>query len=571
MMAAAYAANAQTMYDAINFSRNDYYGTARTLGMSNAVTAIGGDLGTLSVNPAGGSVAGYSQFTWSMGLDRASSSAAFAPSYNSATGSQAFGGREFDNSKTRFTIPNVGLNLVFESDDFGSVRAWNFGVVMNRTNTFTNIFSADGDEGHTSLTGYLATQANGMPGDVLGYSDIYDSGYPWNVVAAYDAGLINFNYDAGEYYGSAETKDIVGSKYSYEVLGTLRQKVGCTTLGSKNDLLFNFGANIADRLFLGANLSIPIINYKYSEYYDEAALDPLDFPVTSEYWSRKADSYVTQDPTNYLGSTYQYSYVADITGANLKLGAIWLPTDGLRLGAAIQTPTIYTVHERFYVDASADFSNSNFNASSSTPTAESTYDLVSAWSWNAGVAYTFGRLGMLSIDYEMTDFGHMSYSRTSEDEYYYSDDPYYQVNRLNKLFCGLSHSIRVGAEVRPLPYLSLRAGFSLMTNPEKYYRDTDGYDVYAADYDAFFNEYERGVYKMVKSSARYVSDRRVSFTAGVGYSSKGSFFADLAFKHTSLPDATYKPYGNYIENIVSPTISYTNSLFDAVLTVGWRF
>ena len=34
------AASAQNMYDAINLSRNVYFGTARSMALSNAVTAL---------------------------------------------------------------------------------------------------------------------------------------------------------------------------------------------------------------------------------------------------------------------------------------------------------------------------------------------------------------------------------------------------------------------------------------------------------------------------------------------------------------------------------------------------
>ena len=36
-------AGAQTMYDALRYSEYDYYGTARTMAMGNAFTALGGD------------------------------------------------------------------------------------------------------------------------------------------------------------------------------------------------------------------------------------------------------------------------------------------------------------------------------------------------------------------------------------------------------------------------------------------------------------------------------------------------------------------------------------------------
>ena len=49
---AAVAAGAQTMYDGLTFSQNNYYGTARSIGMGNAMTAVGGDLGSIGINPA---------------------------------------------------------------------------------------------------------------------------------------------------------------------------------------------------------------------------------------------------------------------------------------------------------------------------------------------------------------------------------------------------------------------------------------------------------------------------------------------------------------------------------------
>ena len=63
LAAAAVSVNAQTAYDALLFSENEYEGTARTMAMGNAFTALGGDLGAISINPAGSAVAKYSQFT----------------------------------------------------------------------------------------------------------------------------------------------------------------------------------------------------------------------------------------------------------------------------------------------------------------------------------------------------------------------------------------------------------------------------------------------------------------------------------------------------------------------------
>ena len=56
----ATAASAQTEFDALMFSENNYEGTARTMAMGNAFTALGGDPGAVNINPAGSAVAKYS-------------------------------------------------------------------------------------------------------------------------------------------------------------------------------------------------------------------------------------------------------------------------------------------------------------------------------------------------------------------------------------------------------------------------------------------------------------------------------------------------------------------------------
>ena len=55
-------AAAQNVQDALRFSENNYYGTARSISMGNAFTALGGDLGSINLNPAGSAVNSFSGF-----------------------------------------------------------------------------------------------------------------------------------------------------------------------------------------------------------------------------------------------------------------------------------------------------------------------------------------------------------------------------------------------------------------------------------------------------------------------------------------------------------------------------
>ena len=581
LMFIAGLASGQTVSDALTFGSDNFYGTARTLGMGNAVTAIGGDLGTISFNPAGGSVSAFSQFEFSTGWTTSSSISSYAPSYDSANQTANYTGG-FDNSKTRMTIPNIGMNLCFETGNRSGILSWNFAFVLNRSQTYTQMLSASGLENHTSMTGALATFATGMPGTILGNSNKYDTDYAWNSIVAYDGGLINYNNDAGTYYGSAETVTKTGTDYNYEMLGVLKQNIGVTRTGSKNDVVMNYGVNIDNRLFLGASINMPIAGYKYSEYYSETAQDPADFPVTAGYYSKDDNGAITYKqgaPTQYVGSTYKYGYVADVSGINAQIGFIWLPTSGVRIGASIKTPTAYTISEQWYVDVESEFKDASQNLDASTPTAETSYNFRSPYTANFGLAYTLGRAGLISVDYEITDYSVMKFSQEYVDASFTYEDPFYRVNRLNKLFCGVQQNLRLGAEFRLLPSFSLRAGFNWSSSPERHYTDNEGYVIYAADYDRWFEDYESGKYKLMDGSATYSSDKIFSYSFGAGYSSPGSFYADIAFRRICLHESYYSPYSNYLSHtvggttydIVSPSVKSALSQFDAVLTLGWRF
>ena len=54
-------AMAQTAYDALRYSEQYAEGTARSVAMGNAFVALGGDLGSFSLNPASSAVYKYSE------------------------------------------------------------------------------------------------------------------------------------------------------------------------------------------------------------------------------------------------------------------------------------------------------------------------------------------------------------------------------------------------------------------------------------------------------------------------------------------------------------------------------
>lgn len=543
------------MYDAMTFSEVNYYGTARSMSLGNAMTALGGDLGSVGINPAGSAVNPYWQFTLTPGFSIASSNSRWSTLDN--------GIYDYRNnsSKTRFIFPNTGLTMNFETGNRHGLKRYTFGFVVNTTANHLavdNIFATGNS--NTSMAGCFASGAYGIDATEFDASNPYKGNIPWNTVLAQQSGMIaTFGGKTDEYIGINETIDSENNIY---IPGPLKQRSFTMSSGSKSDIIMNFGADINDKLYVGFNLGVPTLQYVYSETFSEAALDPADFPVTMGIIS-----------TNYDSSLYRYGYQAEMDGIYAKFGLIYVPVKGVRLGAAIKTPTLLTVRETWQLDATVNYTSLK-STQSSSPVGEWSYDLRTPWEANFGVAFTFADKGFVSLDYEMMDYSIMKFVEHTMDDSFYADDPYYQQNRINRLFCGVSHSLRLGAEYKIIPSVSVRAGFNLTTSPEKIYKDNLGLTVTASDYSDFFDDFESGRYRLGDWT---YSDSRRSYALGLGYSSNGSFFADAAFRLNRFPASYRKPYADYIYDndgvldTASPVIRTDRTLCDLLFTFGWRF
>ena len=553
------ALRAQNMYDALNFSTNEYFGPARSMALGNAVTAIGGDLGTIGINPAGSAVASYSQLTFTPGLNISIVNSSF----DNGQGNNVPSGNVRDKG---FVIPNFGASIVFDTGNRKGLRSFVFAVTSNQTSQYSFYSEAYGSNNQTAKSGEMAAAAYGFAESALGnYNSFDSSNIPWDVLTAYQAGQFgSFGYD-GEYAGVGEYIAADGLHY---VPGRLTQASLRTKSGSKNDLVFNFGANISDRLYLGFNLGVPSGTYTYEEYFNEAAEDPANFPIIFLDGNNEVE-------TNYRGSSNTYMYTADIDGIYAKFGAILRPVAGLRLGAAFQAPARYTISERWQYAATSTFGDSRFNGNMTSPQGNYSYQLRTPYILDLGVAYTVGSVGFVSVDYELMDYSVMRFTDLHAPDMV--TDAFYDINQANRNFAGVSNSLRLGVEFKLLPSLSLRAGYSTTSCPERYWTNDRGQTVDADSYLANFDDYQSGLLRLVKS--RYYDEPTRSFSFGAGYSSSDSFFIDLAFKKTTYSDSSFRPYYDYINydeagnqvNQSSPLITTNRSLINIVCTLGWRF
>ena len=68
-----------------------------------------------------------------------------------------------------------------------------------------------------------------------------------------------------------------------------------------------------------------------------------------------------------------------------------------------------------------------------------------------------------------------------------------------------------------------------------------------------------------------LNDKLHILSVGLGYSSKGSFFADLAARYSAFSDEYISPYADYLSDIASPMILNKRDRYDLTATIGWRF
>ena len=229
---------------------------------------------------------------------------------------------------------------------------------------------------------------------------------PWNVITNVQSGALSTFGDpadpdyywryiaATEGYVDTGAKDENGNRiYDIFLGGPLNQSYGRMVTGGKYEAIMNVGINVNDNLYFGLNFGATTMNYNYDEYFKEAAKDPSDFVIEYEDAS-----------TCFKDYRARYSYSAEGAGVYAKLGFIALPLPGLRIGAAVQTPTWMNISEIWRNSSEVNYTDAGFNGSSVSPEGNFSYMLRTPYRVNAGVAYTALGCFLLNADYEMADY-----------------------------------------------------------------------------------------------------------------------------------------------------------------------
>lgn len=536
--AAALPAAAQGWYDAYLFGQNHYGGTARSAAMGNAMTAVGGDPGAIGLNPAASAVSSYSQVFITPGYTLSSSYAVGTQADMDGQATIIGYGDGLQTTYGRMKLPNVGQILVYDTGRRTGLKRWAIGIALNSTQDFTGRFNAGGVNRYNSYAASLASSADGFSADDLGqgtWDYVSDPAHcpTWVDMVGYRSYMINgVTGRPGTYLAMTESMDEAGN---FRLAAPIYQKYGRQTRGYKYDWAFNLSFDISDRLYLGANLGIISMNYRSTEYWYEAPDNPGDFPDIQ-----------FSDGTSFRFESLrmQRDYQAKGSGVYFKAGFLARPFAGLRIGAAIQTPTAMNITERYGYTGEVNLTGSPVRKSNS-PEDEWAYRLVTPLRVNAGLAYTFGSVAVLSADYEMANYAKSRYKAIDG----YEDSGFNYPNQDIRTNLGTSHAVRVGFELKPVQPMAIRVGYNYTTS---------------------------GI-KGDKASTSLAS-------FGLGYSSAGSFYIDGALRFRFLPQEYLIPYYYYTcvdgqpfyikdvdDAVLTPEISIKSVVAEALVTLGWRF
>jgi hypothetical protein len=491
LCASVITASAQDEMDALRYSQIVPQGTARSMGFGSALGSVGGDFTSLSVNPAGIAVYRTSELT-------------FTPSLKLGSANSSYTGSTSTDDFTRFNMNNFGLVLTNAKKgkryDNSKWKSSSFGIGFNRLGDYHRNYRYTGfNSGPSSSSGsevFVVDANNG--GDVNTNNTPAGLGYQTYLL---------------EYQNPADSNS-PGTFYTvvpYEA--GIKQDRVVSESGRYNELAISFGGNYMEKLLIGGTIGIPTLRYKRSSTYKEST-----------------SAMGADNPFNFNDYSYRENLVTKGTGVNLKLGFIYKATDQFRLGAAIHTPTFFSLNDEYSYEVSSMF-NYNEQYSSASDIGIYSYTLATPWRGVLSATGIIGKIGFITADFEYVGYNSARYSFGIEDADY--EDAMNQ--SIRKSYKGASN-LRIGGEVRPTDILMVRLGFGYYGSP-----------------------YKKAV----------ASGERIDISAGLGFRFQ-EWFIDLAYVNSSYK-TTEQPYVLPYAGVIVPTATVKNTRSNAALTLGFKF
>ena len=499
---------AQTFDDALRFSENNALGTARSLGTSNSMSAIGADWTAIQFNPAGLAAFRKNEVTITVGGVLSGTSDATLGAFTGPQSEVNVGSVMSSNDGSDFRTALPQLGLVFTREPIGS--RWtqlNFGIGISQTNRFEENIRFNGST-PGSISDQFFETAN-FDGDLVFNPATLDELNAFSDGPAFDAGVLipvdatsapnGYFTDYNDFGRSSDTDP--GVPLFKE--GTISRE------GHNSSFDLSLGANYQEKWLFGATISIVNTSYEETNIYEED----------------------DQDGTIEVFDNLQYVVINSHTGTGIngKFGVIYRASQALRVGVSYHTPSFISVSDDLFTNVTYRFEDNGaaVQGSGESPLFDPLdYSFVTPSTYRASAAYIIGRRGFLSADIGYRNYSGGSFSIDDDQlaESFLNED-------INDLTQG-AFDARFGGELNLSPF-KLRAGFEFVGAP------IEG------------------------------EDAAYGISGGAGFR-KNRFSVDLGYRLSIRPDRIFRPYTVQSSDFPQPEVDYTPTLSTMALTVGWK-
>jgi len=419
-------ASAQNISDVLRYSSENIQGTARFQGMGGAFGALGGDMSSLNINPAGAAVFNNNLGTVSGTL------------YN-RDNIVSYGGNAAGTTPNYIDINQAGGVLVFKST--GQDAGWSkvaLALNYDKTENFDDNIFASGTS-NEGIDNYFLNFAQGVPfGDILLQDGEFIEDAYLDIGA--NQGFVDQQAFLGYFGGLIDPTAMENDNTAYSSNAgytSVNQEFSRITAGYNSKFTLSLASQYKERLHIGASLNFHNILYsRYDEFTETGYNSESEIQRT----------------------TFDNRLLTQGAGFSLSIGAIAKLNDFVRIGGSYQSPTWYRLEDELSQRISSDLADDdinfiNFDLVNIFPR----YKLRTPAKITGSLALVFGKNGLLSFDYGYQDFSTAELGPTNDASFASVNDEV-----ANEL--GAVSSFRFGGEYR-IERFSLRAGYAFEESP----------------------------------------------------------------------------------------------------------
>lgn len=411
------------------------------------------------------------------------------------------------------------LNLSLEDPTLGSARYAGMGGAMGAIGGVTS-----------ALKDNAASIAAGTKSDIGMTFDLYSNNDGQCSFAVSDASLLfNIEHNSSGYVSSALAISYNRNR-TYDSDMFLKDRTYNSTTndheeGGTDVVNFAYAGNINNQFYFGVAVGITDMRFEKSNIYkDEQYLD--------DFYSE----------TNG-------------TGCNFNVGLLYQPTDFMRVGVGLQTPTLYDIDETWSFNKTRD---------------EYPYKIHTPMKFSAQLGFMVGDRANIGLDYSMRNYTRM-----------WGEFANLKMRLLEeniKEICKTQHTLKVGAEVNVIGGLDLRAGYAVCSAPVLEAKEAcDKIEMLGGAYSGdYWDEDEEGEYYYGPIYSFTSPKLRQYISAGFGYSGRIAY-VDFAYirKLATVQYMLQQPVDEGRTNLVS---TYANEIGDLkhgsnhfMLSFGFHF